>query len=174
LSGNRWGIEKKKKKKNRSTSYLLTTGSLWRTLGIDLASYAKWLLSEDAVRYVVSAGVSVPCMLCNCDGGPVECVFQGGIARCTSQPSQECEEHRDVYKPLDVDRATDSGARCIAAIESMEHDASEAVATLMDGSVAENVEVQDDMVLVDKLLQFMGFPDGHRTIESELGIFYVQ
>jgi hypothetical protein len=159
------GIGKMKKKKNRSISFMLTTGSLWRTLGIDLSSYAQWLLSEDAVRYAVSACVSVPCMLCNYDGGPVECVFQGGMARCTRQPSQDCEEHRDVYKPLDVGLVTDSGAKCIASIEPMEDDAGEAVATLMDGSVAEDGEVKVDMVLVDKLLQFMGFPDGHRTIE---------
>jgi hypothetical protein len=174
------GVRKQKMHKNtESPHYSLTTGSLWKTLGLDLLAYTKWLLEGEAARITVSPIACVPCDLCDLDGqGPVECVFQGGFSRCATKSSLDCEMHRDLTAPLDVGtdaefavliakrNSTDKVSQCVPSPHDDTTVVSAPVFTLMDqqSEVKEqHMEAKIDPEVVDRLLKFLGFVDGVAT-----------
>jgi hypothetical protein len=165
------GIKKQKLRKNEQVArYTLTPGSLWKTLGVNLAVYTQWLLGEEAAMVTLSPRVCVPCELCDHDGGPVECVFQGGVARCAGRSSLDCDAHRSLGTPLDVGPATEFTDRMStrntvqAALQlttNIDLPAPPVCTLISAQGDQEGTEV--DNALVDRLLQFMGFIDGTKT-----------
>jgi hypothetical protein len=149
------------KKGNAANTYQISplAKSVWSTLGVDLNLYVRWLLEGGADKHIPSPCVLVLCDLCDPDGdGPdVECVYQRGLARCTSRSSEEAGAHRDIKSPLDVGKPGDFTRR-VARIQSA-HPA--AAIEIVDEEEEEEVKV--DGTLVDRVLRFMGFVDGIHT-----------
>jgi hypothetical protein len=172
------GIKKQRDRKtNKSThlsSYVLTAGSIWKTLGVDLPSYIQWLCGGEAEMTVVSTTVYVPCDLCDIDGGPVECVFQGGVARCVLKSSLHVDEHRDLKMPLDVGLATEFDQLVIKrntemiSVRSVNLVIPPVFSLLGEEEEEEKVKetsTKMDPDVVDRLLKFLGFVDGVNTSE---------
>jgi hypothetical protein len=193
------GVQKQRnRKKNKkqiensthvASSYIFITGSLWRTLAVDLPSYITWLLGRNPPMVTVSPSCYVPCDLCDLDGGGnVECVFQGGVARCVSNSSLDCDIHRDLAMPLDVGTAKEFADRIakrkspeIISLYSFSQEGDDddgdddmtippPVFALMceqqDGKEAEQqTQTKMDPEVVDRLLKFLGFVDGVNTSE---------
>jgi hypothetical protein len=86
-----------------STWFTFTAGSLWKTLGVHLEVYIPSLLGREATNtFIVSPSVYTPCDLCDLGNGPVDCLYQGGLARCIVKSSADCTAHRDMALPLDT------------------------------------------------------------------------
>jgi hypothetical protein len=172
--------QKKKKRKKTDTPsatscYALTAGSIWKILGVDLPSYIQWLCGTEPEMTVVSPTVYVRCDLCEIDGGLVECVFQGGVARCVLKPSLHVDEHRDLKMPLDVGLAKEFEQRVIQrnteviSVPSNKNLLAPPVFLLLGEKKEEEEEegaTRRKSELADVLLRFMGFIDGTGTTQS--------
>jgi hypothetical protein len=165
-----------KKTRSAASSFEFTAGarSVWTILGVDLPAYAKWLMEDQVGTFVTSPDVCVPCDLCDFDGGPVDCVYQGGLARCTDPTSGDSQPHRNMTAPLDTGLQQDFDRRVAAPNVEQEdhhHTVAHGVCPLVAYSgMSRSEEVPTtDNALVDRLLQFMGFLDGVKT-KASIGI----
>jgi hypothetical protein len=181
-------MEKRYKKTGRthdaaSTWFVFTAGSMWKTLGVDLKVYIPWLLGEEATtHFMVSPLVYVSCEICDVVNGPVQCLYQGGLARCTTRSTQDCSAHRDMTLPLDTGLQQDFDARVVEdnQTETLEAGRLEeptssvfapVVYALGNSDVNSEHKEQEDVVLtdtldvLDRLLVFLGFTQGTQTEE---------
>jgi hypothetical protein len=184
-------MEKKKKKKQNknktgmatdsaSAWFTFTAGSLWKTLGVHLEVYVPWLLGGEATTtFIVSPSVCTPCDLCDVGSGPVDCLYQGGIARCTVKSSEDRTAHRIMALPLDTglkidfdNRLLKRNAETVQMYNLAEQKVPEPAVLMQITSDKEEEEEQENGVpngtsaVVDTMLKFFGFVDGARTTQS--------
>jgi hypothetical protein len=189
------GVNMEKKKQNKknktgmannsaSTWFTFTAGSLWKTLGVHLDVYVPWLLGGEATTtFIVSPSVYTTCDLCDLGSGPVDCLYQGGLARCTVKSSQDRAAHRIMALPLDTGLQTDFDNRLLkrnAETVQMHNLVQQKVpepAVLMQITSDKEEEQEEEApdthcgpnrtsAVVDTLLKFFGFVDGARTTQS--------
>jgi hypothetical protein len=78
--------------------------SMWRQLGVDMASYLVWLQGVGPTQHSMSHIVLGKCVDCAAVGSPgrVPCVVQCGQLRCLAILDPVGKSHRSMTVPLDV------------------------------------------------------------------------
>jgi hypothetical protein len=142
-------------------------------LGLEMDAYTAWSLGDGPNTHITSPAVWVPCEYCEQSGsgllGLVECVCQGGFAKCVWSRSR----HRSPQMPLDV--GTTSSFTTFVAPMMTQSNADEEMLSWMEpepepepepeSEPAAEAEAKSKMnpKFVDRVFKFLGFTDGIET-----------